>query len=961
MLLPQYLRNALLCVAISTGVGCGGSEPSGPRPAPAPPPVPPPPPPVATTLSLQAGDGQLGSVGQPVNVPPRVRLVDQRGAPMGGVQVAFIVDSGGGSLTAPSVATDSDGGASTSWTLGTVAGSNNNRLVARVDGVATPVVFTASASAGEVRSVTVIDGSGQEGPPNVALPQALRVRTRDRYGNPTPERLLTWTASGGGVVANPTPTDSAGNASAVWSPGPAGEQRLTVAATGVLDSTAVFTATLTGNVTVTISLTNAYAVPGTETGPGAKTPTATRPIESVPGELLVRFRPSIAGGVTPGALSNPATNQAAKLAVDARLSRSLALTRSEVLGVSPTILTARVRIGAAATASQVAAQLTADPDVELVEPNYIAYGAPAAPSTRYLQAFRDVSSAARPSDPHYAFQAWHYHAIDVPGAWEVTRGRPDVIVAVVDDGIRFDHPDLQGQLTNDGYDFVSSMLVNRCGGGTVDLAGDGNGYDPDPTIPMAATYNTAMSCLGPPSSSGGHGLHVAGTIVARADNGAGGVGVAPGVRVRPVRVLNIRGSGTLYDIAQGILYAAGLPADDGAGNTVRPASGARIINLSLGGPATAAVLRNATLAATAAGSLLIAAAGNDGVSTPSYPAAYPEVVSVAATDPSNRDALYSNFGSTIDLSAPGGATGQGVDMGVYSTVWNFVTGSPGYAFWQGTSMAAPHVSGVAALVLSHQPGLSSSALRARLETTAVDIGSPGWDPLTGAGLVNARNAVTATLGRQGTYALFAYDAQSGARRGPVPVGSSSLTHSLPVGNWNVFVGGVWTGDDVAGLPGRRWGAVGGTASPSAVAVSPGGTTMRAITVGFPVEQEPNGTPGQANLLPIGGYHYGTTTNLADVDYYQVVVPAAGQVVFETAGWLDAACGLALSTETRLTLLSSTLATVAVNDDVNASGSNFCSRIVQYLEPGVYYLKVEGLPMLAGVARSTFYTVRAYSP
>jgi subtilisin family serine protease len=155
----------------------------------------------------------------------------------------------------------------------------------------------------------------------------------------------------------------------------------------------------------------------------------------------------------------------------------------------------------------------------------------------------------------------------------------------VDQGIRFDHPGIAGNLTNDGYDFVTDRLVPACAGGFVSNAGDGNGYDPDPTIPAAYEMDPVNNCAVGLESSGAHGLHVAGTIGAVGNDGIGVTGVNWVVRIRPVRVLGTTGSGTDADVTNGILYAAGLPVDTGAGGPpISRASAARIINLSLGGP-----------------------------------------------------------------------------------------------------------------------------------------------------------------------------------------------------------------------------------------------------------------------------------------------------------------------------------------------------------------------------------------
>src|SRR5205814_903074 len=256
------------------------------------------------------------------------------------------------------------------------------------------------------------------------------------------------------------------------------------------------------------------------------------------------------------------------------------------------------------------------------------------------------------NDPLYPYQSWHYGLIDLPRAWSLTTGSASVLVAVVDDGIRFDHPAIAANLTADGYDFVSlvdSLIL--CTRDTVSNAGDVNGYDPDPTIPASYTPSATVTCFIPVNF--GHGLHVAGTIGAVGNDGIGVTGVNWTVRIRPVRAFGVGGFGNEYDEAQGILYAAGLPADNGAGGTVHASSGARVINMRFGGPDSGTTEHNAIKSAASAGALLEAAAGNAGSSDPEYPAAYPEVLAVAAVGPDGSPTPYSSFGSVVGIRAPG--------------------------------------------------------------------------------------------------------------------------------------------------------------------------------------------------------------------------------------------------------------------------------------------------------------------
>ncbi|MDZ7670597.1 MAG: S8 family serine peptidase [Gammaproteobacteria bacterium] len=304
---------------------------------------------------------------------------------------------------------------------------------------------------------------------------------------------------------------------------------------------------------------------------------------------------------------------------------------------------------------------------------------------------------AVPNDDFYDLQ-WHYPAIELEQAWDLTTGaepgNPDVVVAVVDTGVLLDHPDLQNQFLRDGngqvvgFDFIQDAA----------RANDGDGLDPNPDDPGDDGRG--------PGSGSFHGTHVAGTVAADSDNGIGVAGVSWEARLMPLRALGIDG-GTTFDVMQAVRYAAGLSNTSGT----TPPRRADIINLSLGSDFYSETEQATLNEVRAAGVFVVASAGNGASDVPSYPAAYDGVLSVAASTINDTQAPYSNFGATIDLAAPGGlspmsttSTADGVvsTRGEQTRRW---TSSSALRFLQGTSMAAPHVSGVIALMKALYPGL----------------------------------------------------------------------------------------------------------------------------------------------------------------------------------------------------------------------------------------------------------------
>jgi subtilisin family serine protease len=872
-----------------------------------------------------------------------------------GVPVSVSIASGGGSLTGATTVNTSSNGRATFTGLA-IRGTIGPRTLTFTSPDLTAVSSgTVDVAAGVAALLAPHDGNQQTAAISSAVSIPPSVTVTDADNNSVAGVPVIFQVTTGGGTVNPTTplnTDASGIATVTsWTLGAApGPNSLTATAAALPGSAVVFTATgnpvtatIRGTITISSSLlslsqagarTARFRIPGpVKSEPRLRSRGNSRPAEYTPDELIVTLRSAAIGAPRLGSLALASRSAAAAVAGEIRSHMALHLSASVsvLTGISPAIMTARIRVKDPANISKVAAALRMDPAVATVERNAL------------VRSESRVSLPTRSSnDPLYPFQAWHYAMIDLPEAWSITTGSAGVLVAVVDDGIRFDHPAIAANLTSDGYDFVSDPgQVPLCSGGSVDFSGDGDGPDPNPTIPVGYDFNEDLDCLEGPQALGNHGLHVAGTIGAPGNDGIGVSGVNWTVRIRPVRVLGVDGTGSSYDIAQGLLYAAGLAADNGAGGMVEPPLGAKIINISIGGRLTT-VEQNAVIAASNAGALIIASAGNNANSDPSYPAAFPEVLSVSAVGPDGTLASYSSFGPTVDIAAPGGdfATGDPT-FGIGSTSWDFTTGLPAYKFEVGTSMAAPHVAGVAALLLAQDPGLTRSELRSRLIDYAVDAGSPGRDDRYGAGIVNARNSLARNFGPPREQRARLYDALTGAAVQSVAVASDgSYSFAVTNGSYQVFAGQDENGDQLIGLPGRRWGAFGGASTPSRINVNGSGTYHASFPLGFPSEHEPNGTfDDNASLLVVNGYLSGAMP-AGDDDVFLVLISQAGEYTFETSA-VDGACGFALEEDTVLGLYHADQTAIDLKDDIDAAANNLCSKITATLEPGTYFLRVQG--------------------
>ncbi len=324
---------------------------------------------------------------------------------------------------------------------------------------------------------------------------------------------------------------------------------------------------------------------------------------------------------------------------------------------------------------------------EFIEPNYI-YRIPKlgeiAPLAEFEQpgdAKTASSSVGEPNDPMYSKQ-WHLHNIGVVGAWKQTKGS-GITVAVIDTGITRVR-DLAETKFVKGYDFVSDREEVK----------DDNG----------------------------HGTHVAGTIAQATNNYYGVAGIAYEASLMPLKVLNEYGGGTVADIAAAIKFAAD--------------NGANVINMSLGGGGESRLMKEAIEYAHAKGVVIVAAAGNESQNSAAYPARYPHVIGVSALGPDGEKAPYSNFGAGVDISAPGGS-----DAGkVLQQTIDPETGDAVFLGLQGTSMAAPHVAGVAALIQAAGIKQPDDVLKV-LKASARSVQDDGLN-YYGAGQLNAEAAVT---------------------------------------------------------------------------------------------------------------------------------------------------------------------------------------------------------------------------
>ncbi len=324
------------------------------------------------------------------------------------------------------------------------------------------------------------------------------------------------------------------------------------------------------------------------------------------------------------------------------------------------------------------------------------------PSVEYAEPDYHAAVTIIPNDARWDNQ-WAPAKIGAPAAWEIATGSPEIIIAVLDTGVKLDHPDLAAKIWINPGEIPANSLDDDQNGKVDDVHG-WHFYH----------HCSNSDCLpfedDDLTDDNGHGTHVAGIAAAETDNEVGIAGMSWGAQLLPVKVLDEYGDGWYSDVIAGIVYATD--------------SGADIINLSLGGEESSPALQDAVDYAQARGVLLIAATGNNGGSV-LYPAACDHVLAVGATDVNDLCPGFSNHGPEIDIAAPG--------VAIYST-WPRLDG---YWHKSGTSMAAPHVAGLAALIWSIRPDATNDYVAWVIIQTAVDLGTPGWDEFYGWGRIDA--------------------------------------------------------------------------------------------------------------------------------------------------------------------------------------------------------------------------------
>jgi len=468
--------------------------------------------------------------------------------------------------------------------------------------------------------------------------------------------------------------------------------------------------------------------------------------EFVPGQLIVKLKADAAQRSSTAAQSSSSRLESLQQRLPFRSSKQLVAASPAVIKRGTAMASASRSIERLhlldignADVERAAKVAAAHPDVEYAEPNYI-YTAQMVPNDPYYgsqgtwgQAYRDL---------------WGAVAVNAEQAWDSSSGE-GIVVAVVDSGVDLYHPDLSANLWTNPVERYNGQDDDNNG-----FIDDVNGWN--------FANNDSF-----PLDRAGHGTHVAGTIAAIGNNGRGVIGIAPRAKIMAVKGLDDNGSGTTASLVQALLYAA--------------RNGARVINNSWGGPGPSRAIFDAVTEAHALGAVVVVSAGNWNMDTNVIcPARAPEAITVAALTPDWQKADFSNHGTKIDVLAPGvdvlSVLASGSSLASDPSMADKIVGDDYYRYVRlnGTSMAAPHVSGVAALVLAADPTLTNEQVRDVLKSTATPVDFPAWRLQLGSGVVNAAAAVAhVTSGQPSARTFVAFDTP--APRSLLRVWDSSAT------------------------------------------------------------------------------------------------------------------------------------------------------------------------------------------
>lgn len=348
-----------------------------------------------------------------------------------------------------------------------------------------------------------------------------------------------------------------------------------------------------------------------------------------------------------------------------------------------------------------------DPRVEYAHPNFILY-----------------AMKTTPNDPSYALQ-WALPQIKADLGWDIEKGSSSVVIAVIDSGVELAHEDLADKIWKNEKENSGNNKNNGVDDDKNTYVDDYQGWD-------------FIDWDNSPNDSFGHGTHVGGIAAANTDNSKGIAGVSWNSKIMPVRILNGSGEGNSFDFILGMRYAAD--------------SGAKVINLSLGGPSSSESENEAVQYAHNKGCVIIAAAGNQGDSTIYFPASFKNVISVGSVDKNDLKSDFSNYNAFVDVCAPGGEGSRNdATANIYSS---FITGT--YTYEAGTSMAAPYVAGLASLIFSKNPNWTNKQVEEQIISTVDDLGPAGRDDYFGYGRINVFKAlntepVSSTFGSSISY------------------------------------------------------------------------------------------------------------------------------------------------------------------------------------------------------------------